>query len=353
MKAKTFTKAFLLMCVLFTLFHALIWQIYTKKIFANQSSPVGDLVRMSYDVKSIGGDYDILKSDHFIRFDDYSGEQIEILTIGDSFSNGGGKGGFYQDYLAEKTGRKILNVRQLPGTTNFIESVAAMANSNFLKEKGVKHVVLETVQRHAVKLYSKEMSFELNVSVNFDKNDQKHTANRYQSKSRDIKFINTLNYNAFLYNLLYPFDDNAYSSKCYKLPLTKELFTTREDQPLLFYYRDLKSLKYEKNKKSFTRINDNFNKLAGMLKEQGIQLHFMPAVDKYALYFDYIENNPYPESQFFEILRPLERRYKLIDTKTIFQTAINNGLKDVYYASDTHWSSSALAIIVDHIDLTE
>ena len=79
----------------------------------------------------------------------------------------------------------------------------------------------------------------------------------------------------------------------------------------------------------------------------------MPAVDKYTLYHDYIKDNPYPESRFFEGFRPLQRSYKLIDTKSIFQSSIADGVKDVYYTSDTHWSSSALESIIEHIDIAD
>jgi hypothetical protein len=41
------------------------------------------------------------------------------------------------------------------------------------------------------------------------------------------------------------------------------------------------------------------------------------------------------------VLRPLPRRYTLIDTKAILAEELRKGVKDVYYADDTHWSWKA------------
>lgn len=67
----------------------------------------------------------------------------------------------------------------------------------------------------------------------------------------------------------------------------------------------------------------------------------MPCVDKYNLYSNYIINNPYPRSIFFEELRKLPKRYHLIDTKAILTEEVRKGEKDVFYADDTHWSWKA------------
>ena len=63
----------------------------------------------------------------------------------------------------------------------------------------------------------------------------------------------------------------------------------------------------------------------------------MPCVDKYNLYSDYVVNNPYPRSIFFEKLRMLPKKYFFIDTKAILAAKLCKGEKDVFYADETHW----------------
>ena len=96
-------------------------------------------------------------------------------------------------------------------------------------------------------------------------------------------------------------------------------------------------------------MNDNLNLLSKKFKEKGIIFYFMPAVDKYDLYSKYIIDNNYPESTFFEKLRPLKKDYRFIDTKTILLKELQKGEKDVFYSDDTHWSYKASEAIFKKI----
>ena len=67
----------------------------------------------------------------------------------------------------------------------------------------------------------------------------------------------------------------------------------------------------------------------------------MPVVDKYNLYSNFIVDNPYPRSTFFEKLRQLPKRYAFIDTKQILMEELERGELDLYYPDDSHWSWKA------------
>ena len=71
----------------------------------------------------------------------------------------------------------------------------------------------------------------------------------------------------------------------------------------------------------------------------------MPAVNKYSLYSSFIANNPFPNSKFFEYLRPLSKAYYFIDTKSIL-TPLLPEVKDLYYADDTHWNYTAAEEVI-------
>ncbi|MBE0599115.1 MAG: hypothetical protein IH614_17860, partial [Desulfuromonadales bacterium] len=59
------------------------------------------------------------------------------------------------------------------------------------------------------------------------------------------------------------------------------------------------------------------------------------------LYAPYIVDNPFPPSRFFELLRPLAKNYRFIDTETILREELTKGTKDLYWLDDTHWSWKA------------
>ena len=132
----------------------------------------------------------------------------------------------------------------------------------------------------------------------------------------------------------------------YREKLSKELFSTDIGNNLLFYDEDIIYLKLE-SIENIELMNDNLNKLAKILSEKNIKLIFMPAVDKYNLYRDYIISNEYKESIFFEELEKLQKDYIFINTKSILKQKLNAGEKDLYYVDDTHWSFKASDTVIN------
>ena len=94
-------------------FHTIIYFVYVQKVFPKDGSIVGDLARMTYSVDLIDKRYvDInLERKHINHFL-YNGENIDLITIGDSFSEGGGggKNPYYQDYIANNFNLNVLNI---------------------------------------------------------------------------------------------------------------------------------------------------------------------------------------------------------------------------------------------------
>ena len=109
---------------------------------------------------------------------------------------------------------------------------------------------------------------------------------------------------------------------------------------LLAYGEDLTAADNLTNNE-MQKLNENFNILAEKLNKLNIQLIFMPVVDKYDLYSDFIVDNPYPQNQFFDLLRPMKKNYSFIDTKAILQQLLKNNVQDVFHPDDTHWSYKA------------
>jgi len=200
----------------------------------------------------------------------------------------------------------------------------------------------QTIERHTVERLSKDIDWEINTPINTVNN---LLSRGYINNIPRVGVINKLNYNAALYN----FDDNAFFSKTYTSKLSKNLFSSTNNDTLLYYYLDKSNIK-KSNLNSVVKLNKNLNKLQKILKSKNITLYFMPAVDKYNLYSKYIIENKYKDSVFFETIRPLYKSYIFIDTKKILRKLTNKGIKDVYYSDDTHWSYKASKEIVNNIN---
>ncbi len=291
---------------------------------------------------------------------EYSGSQVDMITIGDSFSNGGGGGlnPYFQDYLATKTGMNILNLSNYQEKTrSYIETVYLLGNNGFLEQKGVKYILLESVQRKVTQRFVTQVNKEINDKIeNINKFYKFNTHNVLSSKRVETKnvnyvpitpFINNGNVKFVLYNILYNFSDNGYLSQVYKTKISKNLFSLG-DRDLIFYKNDLARIN-QSNIKNFEIINKNLNELAQYLEKKGIKLIFMPAVNKFDLYSSYIVNNKYPHDKFFELFETMKKEYIFVNAKEVLSKKLEAGVKDVFHVDDTHWSYKASDAITDKI----
>jgi hypothetical protein len=270
-----------------------------------------------------------------------------MITIGDSFSQGagGGKDRFYQDWIASLHNMTVLNLQRYLDRSP-LETAIILYNSGYLDKIKPRYLLIETVERFCIHWYGRHLNFNEKVNLKILEDFYKHKT--YSSKLPDVSFINTGNIKFIIYYFLYKFKDRPLNSMVCVRKLSKPFFTVKNSDKLLFVFQDVENISYA-TEKSIKLLNDNLNHFADMLSRKGIKLYFMPAVDKYNLYSDYIINNPYPKSVFFELLRPLEKRYGFIDTKSILVEEVKRGELDVYYADDTHWSWKASKSIFEKV----
>jgi hypothetical protein len=315
----------------------------------------GDLARMSYHTGIVFPRHTKVElPKRHIHFNKYKKQRIDMVTIGDSFSNGGGGGlnNYYQDYIATYSNLSVLNLPSLKGAKNYIEVIALLNNSGWLTKKGVKYVLLSSVQRLSVDRFSGDINFKLKASYNID-NSIINSYDIYNPKSKDkqkITFINNLNANAIKYNVKFMFKGyGKYKSYCIDR-LSKDFFTSNIKNEIIFYKDDIAVIQRETKKKLF-KLNSNLNRLANKLSKNGIKLFYMPAVDKYNLYSPYITSNTYAKSSYFEILRELPKKYIFIDTKKILSKELENGEKDIFFSDDTHWSHKASEAIFKSVKI--
>ena len=156
-KYKKLSFIWLLSILAVVFFHAVIYFTYMQKVFPKSPYTIGDLARMSYsaDLVDLRENRIDLNKKH-IEEKDYLNEKIDFLTIGDSFSNGGGGGlnTYYQDYIATTYDKNVLNIAHFKDAKNYIETVSRLFNSSELERMGVKYVLIESVQRFAMQRFS-------------------------------------------------------------------------------------------------------------------------------------------------------------------------------------------------------
>ena len=372
-KFKKLTYIWIFFGLFILFFHPIMYYFYVSKVFPKDNSVVGDLARMTYSVDLIdkrSTDIDLQKK--HIKYNEYLGNNVDFITIGDSFSEGAssGKNPYYQDYIASIYNVSVLNIKLFENNKNYIETIYSLLNSGQLEKLGVKYILIESVQRRSLERFAiNDMNINIsnidnfkNQILNNQKNDnliQSHSNEQFEinwidvfnsifskSNNNDVSVINNLNLNAFIYNAKFKIKGHGkMAPHVYRELLNKDFFFSVVSRDLLFYDEDLKYLKYE-SEENIKLLNNNFNLLAKALGEKNIKLIFMPAVDKYNLYSPYIISNTYQKSIFFEYLDSLPKDYIFINTKKILSEQLEKGEKDIFYADDTHWSHKASEVII-------
>lgn len=334
MRYKRFVSIFVITMVLYVIGNYAVWVTVTEELVTDRHFDGGDLSRMGYipESKMYRHNMTDLPRQH-MRLKDYDGRRVDMITIGDSFSNGGGggKNRFYQDYIASNNNFEVLNINPIKGM-DFITTIVTMLNNGFIERSRARYILIGATEI-GWKNWAHHIDFDQNISMN---TMEKFPIMDHYVKLPQVSFINNGNFKFLAFKALYPVSDHALFSKVYKGKLTKSFFSvSAADQLLYLPFRSLPTVE------DIQQINGNLNLLSDRLEAHGIHLIFMPFPDKYTLYAPWLEKKRFPESAFFEHLRPLPKRYAFIDAKALLREELELGEQDIYYADDTHSSWKA------------
>lgn len=337
---RTWTFSIIGFLILLVMSNAVIWHFFTRDLLTFEPYYNGGLDRLGY----------VFGSKHYrkpettlplrhIEGAEYRGGPIDVLTIGDSFSNDrdNGRDPLYQDWIASLHELTVMNIQPLKHRDK-LTTLAILLNSGYIDTVRPRFIVLETVERYCVSEYAKPL--DLAQKLPLAEIEEFYRSAEYRFSPPKVFFLNSGNFKFIFYSMLYRFSDHAFFSPVTVRNLSKPFFSARNGDTLLVISEDMKSIPLATQDRIRT-LNANINMLAKRFREKGITLYFMPAADKYTMYSSYILDNPYPESVFFELLRTEPREYVLVDTKALLQELIEKGEKDVYYSDDTHWSWKA------------
>jgi len=340
---------------LIALVNILTWYLATSKVLSG-APEIGDLARMGYlpayvaDGKPGGT---LPPGSKHLEYWQYQGQPVDIVTIGDSFSQGGGWS-YYQDYLAESQEMTVLNLSELfwyPDLTDRFDPVVNLLNAGEFDRLRPKYVLIQNVER---------LADALTADVDWEARERageylEYLAQRQQESRLETpvkKGMFNLGNVKYLYNKpFYYFSHHDYRRRIYKVRLDKDYFSGSRGDALLFHFEDLKwARRY--TPAMAEKINANLNELAHRLATRGIGLCFMPAVDKYDLYRQFIaEDLDYPAASLFADLDGLAKDYILINTRSILLDQVRQGELDIFWQDDTHWSWKAGAAIAAAIRL--
>lgn len=342
MKHKSYFWILVLVVGAVVLFNFSTWLLATRTILSGNPL-VGDLARMGYLPEIVNlNKGDGAPGGKHLNYWEYDGQEIEFVTLGDSFSQGGGET-FYQDWLAAASGKTVLNLNEIfwyPKLRNRLDPVANLLNDGFFDQIKPKYLVIQNVERLSETLIEAPEWETVERATQYRNFLEERKDKTRVDKIEKKGFLNTAAFKYCASVISYYFRGSDYSKTVYSNSLSKDLFTGETPNKVAYFYQDLEWARKSSADKAI-KINDNINHLTRLLREKGIELIFLPSVDKYDLYRDFMVDCDHEKSVLFESLRDLPKDYIYVDSKRILGRLLLEGEKDVYWQDDTHWSWKA------------
>ena len=321
--------------------------LYGFTVFFHSEAASPDLLRLGYfpyEYKEYSKAFDhINKEIHYTELTKAKRGSYDVMTIGDSFSEQGA--GAYNNYLANDC--SVLHVNRFISRNPF-QTLIEMANSDFFDHYKVRYVILENVERH---LYDHTKKLNMDATMTVASLDSMIAAPRPKGEHYEYRFFSKLTLTFPTYHFPRYFLQENYLSndKVYNYTLTSDTLFSTGSKKLLFYEQDVTSTVKNNDLEICKKMNNVLNELSGKLSKKGIQLIFVPAPDKFDVYYDYLaQKNDFIRPQFFDHFKNLEKQYIYIDSKSILTDLIKQK-KDVYYFDDTHWSPTAAEAIAGEL----
>ena len=312
-----------------------IWISCTRDLITDAHFDGGDLSRMGYLPGSkLNRHNQIDLPRQHIPLKGYQGQPIDLVTIGDSFSQGGGGGRnrYYQDYIASFNNMSVLNLEHYR-EVDFISTISLFLNNGFLERVKPRYVLIGATERGMMDMAGK---IDFNKTVDFE-TMRTYPLFGHLTHPPHVPFINNGNFKLLLNTLCFRFSDHGLFSDVHVAEMRRGFFSVKDSARLVYL-----PYKPRFSAAEVAALNNNMNMLADRLRARGIELVYMPYVDKYTLYSTWLVHGKYPESIFFELLRPLPKRYAYIDTKALLRAELEKGEQDIFYPDDTHssWKAS-------------
>ena len=266
-------------------------------------------------------------------------QNVEILTIGDSFSQGGVVG--YQNYLGKCTNKKIGNFR-ISGV-NSIDAAATLIEKE--KIPNCKVVIIESVERLCIT--------DLSKGVNITNDVLNREIISGMPSILQLEDTITRHSNFVFKDLTSYYKNKINVIGTYKVfTLSIPMFTAGKYSDKLYIYSsrlDINDLKFSNiTQQQIQKAKETLSKLKQLGEQHNVQIIYLVAADKYDMYYDYIKDNSYPANPTLDYFSDIDTTF-FINTKTLLLPYLKNGEKDIYRVNDTHWSPKAAKIVGEHL----
>ena len=132
----------------------------------------------------------------------------------------------------------------------------------------------------------------------------------------------------------------------FHVTMQDSLFTCPCKEKDLYFYHD--DLRFPDDEQIWTAIS-KLDSLFLLAKEKNVCLFYVVAADKYDVYQEFTICNKYPKKELLERFVDFETNPYYVNTKHVLLKNARQGVKDLYYADDTHWSPIGAKIVAEEI----
>lgn len=323
-----YTSPFVL---LFTIFVCTYYRYYSISSIQTDLTNLG----MRMDDQSYFYSFDTLSVNYLFARYEYAdnikqNDSTTVWVFGDSFTQKGGSR-IYSNYIAgNMPDKKVCLIKFSPGGPySPVEQFVQIA----YKEKLPPYVIVSLVERSLI---------DRMLKLDFSENDSLFTLmSNYKRPPYSRKKITDMAVE--YYKKLLNIDNPVLSTD-----LTIDAFSyPGEESKLLFLNEDILIRFSEREMDKAISMIDTLFQFA---KNKGTKLLFLVCPDKFDMYQDYLVNDSKYYNEKENTLNYVSKRVKnfsFIEAKSILKPYIDQGVKDIYYFNDTHWSPKASKIVAD------
>ena len=243
-------------------------------------------------------------------------KKFYVVFMGDSFTKHGFP--YYLSTIIQQTSAKFFANNIMSPEQTFV----ALCNSNVDLPRVV---VLESVERSCIQQLC-ALDFSMKVPIEPSK---KENADEKQT-----------DFSTFYRNQL--FDNHSVRH----LQLNRDFFSCpKKERDLYFYHEDLI---FSNDHDAIIAVS-KLDSLFQVARQHDVVLFYVIAADKYDVYQDYVLENEYPKKTVLDFFSVFNENLFFVNTKTLLVEKANLGIKDLYYADDTHWSPVGEKIVAEEI----
>ena len=289
---------------------------------------------------------------HYIATD--SQEPYDVLVVGDSMMGGGGGASCLDDLAARYGVRPLFATRLLRGADDSVDvyqMARLLVRLGYVDAIRPRYLVLECGERMVgVHFASRVLPPPAWSQAEFERACLAYREVRGLGIVPPATLLSTTMAAAnkqYVENRWYARTHDGRPSKDVRREeLTIPAFTNPGWQDTLLTFAE--DDRYLREPPDAAAVNSELNDFARELAAHGVTLVVLIPPDKSDVYWPWLADaGSWPENPFYDDIAPLAKDYIFIDAKTPLRAAVANGVQDLYWCDDTHWSWRAQQIVND------